>query len=555
MTRIFNICLFILLGSSFLFAQERVKKVSFYGNARTNLLHQNLKLDEDTVNLSKSSYGHSLIDLGVSIRPSVNTEILTELRMRNEFGGFYGGAVSFGVRRLTLKGVVNNRLRYKLGDIDLKMTPYTLFNNGYQDVVNEANIFSAAREVLNYENYYFENYWRRQGAQAEFGFDLDNKFYRELNFNLFTTRNIVTDGVSIPEQLFSGAVVSLINDYGEINYNAAFLHDLKGTVNDLELYRNLVQSFSARAMFTEKKTLKVNFEGGKSTFKIENTVDKNTDVNKDYFWNLGLNYKNTHDITVGFLSTGADFRSPGAQSIRLDYQSVSGIFPLVTNQPLDRSMGLLDFIYNDVLYRKTFDKTLNNYHPAFSNVLPYGLATPNRFGLYVSVDKFILNEYINASTKLYNLSEVIGSGTVEKKSFMLGQLNLDLNWEKISLKTGVKIEKTSRDGKEYEKIDLVSMLFDFGVDYTLQSNIVFMIGSKYHSADGNELIPEYNKFNEIMTFTPISIDNHNQFINSLGVKVLFNEKSTLTLSAHKFMQYQDVDYGIDQFQLLYRLNF
>lgn len=555
MTRIFNICLFILLGSSFLFAQERVKKVSFYGNARTNLLHQSLNLDEDTVNLSKSSYGHSLIDLGISIRPSANTEIRTDLRMRNEFGGFYGGAVSFGVRRLTLKGVVNDRLRYKIGDIDLKMTPYTLFNNQYHDVVNEANVFNTAREVLNYENYYFENYWRRQGAQAEFGFDLDNKFYRELNFNLFSTRNIVTDGVSRPEQLFSGAVISFLNDYGELNYNAAFLHDLKGTVNDLELYSNLVQSFSANAMVTKKKTLKVKFEGGKSAFKIENTAEKNTDINKDYFWNLGLNYKAKNDVTVGFLSTGADFRSPGAQSVRLDYQSVSGIFPLITNQPVNRSMGLLDFIYNDVLYRKTFDKILNNYHPGFSNVLPYGIATPNRFGLYISADEFILNDFISASAQLYDLSEVIGSGTVEKKSFVLGQLNLDVNWEKIKLKTGVKIEKTTRGGEEFEKIELESMLLDFGVDYALQNNIVFMIGAKYHTADGNELIPEYNKYNEIMTFTPISFDKHKQFINSLGVKVLFNENSTLTVSAHKFMQYQDVDYGVDQFQILYKLNF
>ena len=42
--------------------------------------------------------------------------------------------------------------------------------------------------------------------------------------------------------------------------------------------------------------------------------------------------------------------------------------------------------------------------------------------------------------------------------------------------------------EDYEKIDLVSMLFDFGVDYTLQSNIVFMIGSKYHSADVSETV-------------------------------------------------------------------
>ena len=119
-----------------IFAQERVKKVEFYGGARTNILFQDLADDSDTLNVQKANYGHSLIDLGILIRPSNDTEIITELRMRNELGGFYGAAVNFGVRRLTLKGVINDAIRYKIGDIDLKLTPYTLFNNGYQDQVN-----------------------------------------------------------------------------------------------------------------------------------------------------------------------------------------------------------------------------------------------------------------------------------------------------------------------------------------------------------------------------------------------------------------------------------
>ena len=50
-------------------------------------------------------------------------------------------AVTYGIRKLTLKGVVNDVIRYKIGDIDIEMTPYTLYNNNYQDVVNEAYTF------------------------------------------------------------------------------------------------------------------------------------------------------------------------------------------------------------------------------------------------------------------------------------------------------------------------------------------------------------------------------------------------------------------------------
>ena len=58
-------------------------------------------------------------------------------RIRNELGGFWGGGVSFNVRQLTLKGVAGNKVKYEVGDIDLKMTPYTLFNNLEEGVIKE----------------------------------------------------------------------------------------------------------------------------------------------------------------------------------------------------------------------------------------------------------------------------------------------------------------------------------------------------------------------------------------------------------------------------------
>jgi hypothetical protein len=167
-----------------IFAQERVKKIEFYGGARTSILFQDLADDSDTINVQKANYGHSLIDLGILIRPSNNTEIITELRMRNELGGFYGSAVTFGLRRLTLKGVINDAIRYKIGDIDLKLTPYTLYNNGYQDYINEANVFRIAREVVDYENFFGDNTWRRQGMETQFGLDLMNDNFRSYRFSI-----------------------------------------------------------------------------------------------------------------------------------------------------------------------------------------------------------------------------------------------------------------------------------------------------------------------------------------------------------------------------------
>ena len=82
----------------------------------------------------------------IRIFPNEQTEVIGIFRIRNELGGFWGGGVTFNVRQLTLKGVANNSIRYEVGDIDLKMTPYTLFNNREEGVINESDAFKIRRK-------------------------------------------------------------------------------------------------------------------------------------------------------------------------------------------------------------------------------------------------------------------------------------------------------------------------------------------------------------------------------------------------------------------------
>ena len=555
--RLITISLFVLVSFS-LFAQERVKKVEFYGIARTNILHQNIDVDADTSNITSANYGHSLIDLGILLRPSASTEVASELRMRNEFGGFYGGAVTFGVRRLTLKGVVNDALRYKIGDIDLEMTPYTLFNNGYQDVVNEATVFQMAREVIDYEHFFNGNAWRQQGLQTNFGFDLNHSTFKSLDFTLFSVRNKVSDANSgIPERLFSGGQMDFSTSFGLIAFHSANLHDLKNTIIDANLYYNSVNSVSANLQFEDLPAFSLNYEGGTSKAKYEDLVVENVETIQDYFWNLGLDYSlnNTIKISVNGINTGPQFRSPAAQTIRLGYSSSSNIFATIGNNLSVRNMGLLDYLYNDVFYNKTFDSQLDQYNPAFSNVLPYGLATPNRKGISFSLDEFNIENKLNLSSDVHLMSEIIGSGTSELKSFLKATAKADYIHKKWSVNAGLTYESTSRGGQSFETIDLRTMLIDFGIDFKLTENISLLWGSKYQKADGNELMAVYDRNNNPLYFNPITFDANRQSLNSVGLMINFNAKSTLTASASSFAQYDERDYKMNQFQVLYRLNF
>ena len=539
-------------------AQERVKKIEFYGAAKTNILHQGFDVDEDTMNLSKANYGHSLIDLGILVRPSANTEIATEFRLRNELGGFWGGAVTYGIRKLTLKGVVNDAIRYKIGDIDIEMTPYTLYNNNYQDVVNEATVFQMAREVIDYENYFSGNAWRQQGVQSSYGFYLNNETFKSIDVNLFSSRNRTADPSSAsPERLFSGGQIGLNTSYGLIKLHSANLFDLKNTVNDMNLYYNSANTVSANISLANLPKFSLNYEGGISKANYENLIEKETVTIQDHFWNLGLIYSPTSKIrfSVNGINTGAQFRSPAAQNIRLGYSSSSNVFPTIGNNLSVRNMGLVDYLYNDVFYYKTFDSQLDLYNPAFSNAFPYGLATPNRKGFSVSLDELGIKEQLNLSSEIHIISEIIGTGTTQLKSFMKFVAKVNYDNKKWSANAGLGYESTSRDGQAYEKIELSSMLFDFGVDFDLTDQLSILFGTKYHMADGNEFLAVYDSYNNPLYFDPISYNDHKQMLNSIGLMVNFSERSKLIASLSSFTQKAEQEYTFNQLQLLYRLNF
>jgi hypothetical protein len=99
------------------------------------------------------------------------------------------------------------------------------------------------------------------------------------------------------------------------------------------------------------------------------------------------------------------------------------------------------------------------------------------------------------------------------------------------------------------------MLLDFGLDFELSDNISLLWGTKYHTADGNELVAVYDSYNNPLYFNSISYDDNKQMLNSVGLRVNFNERSKLTASFSSFVQEAEQEYQINQFQLLYRLNF
>jgi len=138
--------LFIFSASSY--AQENSKKFWLSGLARGVYNLDELKGEEaDTTSASKAEYGHTLVDLSANIRPNANTYIRSTIRVRNEYGGFWGSGVTFDLRELYLRGLIANSIRYQVGDMDYKLSPFTFYNNNEDLFDNTLDIFNMYSEI------------------------------------------------------------------------------------------------------------------------------------------------------------------------------------------------------------------------------------------------------------------------------------------------------------------------------------------------------------------------------------------------------------------------
>ena len=162
----------------------------------------------DTVSAARTQSGHALVDLGLHVQPNPNLEVMGMIRVRNDFGGFWGSGVTFDLRQLWVRGVIADIIRFQLGDIDYRMSPYTFRNEDEWILGGTSTVSQTSLDMLRYD--IFQNdqeTWRQQGLAMDFGFQF-KKLLNEVNFSLFTTRTNSADfGGS--DRLYGGGMMDL----------------------------------------------------------------------------------------------------------------------------------------------------------------------------------------------------------------------------------------------------------------------------------------------------------------------------------------------------------
>lgn len=561
-----------LVATQFVSAQEKdLRKVVFTGAARGLYYGDKIGQEvEDSTTIPRMNSGHTLVDLGMNIRPNRNTEIQGMVRVRNDYGGFWGSGVSFDVRQLYIKGVAGGVVRYQLGDINFKLSPYTLSNTQQEIITQGPVVFQQQTRLMNYDNFFAaDSSWRQQGAAAEFGLQF-SKFVKELQFHTVATRVRTTDFGSINDRLFAGYNVNLVqSSFLELGVNHVTLFDIEGTSRNLSTFHNPVTTGTLllKKDFSNWK-MKVNVEAGTSKTYYEN-FEGSPETNGKIFdakW-LAANTSKGLSVEAGWKYVSSDFRSPGAQTKRVNYNYQPTSFGRITNDQVVRNLTAFDLMRESDAYNRQLSSNLMLIQPKYDNITPYGIATPNRQGLTVVAKYVVPSNVLEISATQLMLQETRGEGTLLPRKFMRSEVKAVAH---VSQRFGSKDklfdvtvrfrnDNTSREAEENVRaVDLSTQIFSVGMEYEFWENWDLMLGVQQVKFNGFDYTAVRNNFSEIYNFKEYETDG-NEYMQAAGVRYRFSDKSSLSANLASFKNTDAFDatqnYSIRQFMLLYQMNF
>jgi hypothetical protein len=558
----------LLLCSVQVFAQKE-KKVSFIGGARSVMSNNQLAVRDslaDTTTAPRNTGGYALVDMGVNIKPNKSTEIMGMFRIRNGFGGFWGSGVTFDVRQLYMKGVIANKVRYQLGDLNLKQTPFTLYNHHADAVDSLPALFLLQNNIVQYEKFYKNNTWRMQGANVDFGFTFKDGI-EELNVTSFITRLNATNFNNVAERLMAGAVVEVVkNKHLKAAYNFNSTFDVLGTIRDSNVFASTVHSVDAqyKTRVAAHQQLSVGAEFGTSAQQFSR--DTLAPKLNDYFIHgySTVTFEKQHlTASLGYLNVGPEFRSIGAQSKDVNYNALPAYFDRYTNSQGVRPLGLLDVLANDNIYNRTVTSRPAAVNNLFNNAMPFGIATANRLGGYASVQ---YKKDIDASITYYNLSEIQGQGTLALRKFNVVKANVMLPLHKylklqnkLELQAGTHVQSIKRTSNaEVENVSYSNMQFNTGIRYEIFKDFDILGAYLMQNTSGDDFVAERNSYNSIIFFSQEKYDVQ-QSIGGAGLRYNFTPKIHLSTfyqrSTFADGYKQKADYNINQFSIIYNMLF
>lgn len=515
----------------------------------------------DTVSGNRASSGFTVFDLGVNIQPVEEFKVTSIVRLQNQFGVFFGQGSSVILRQLKLEGLLGNKVKYELGDIDVGLTPFTLYN--YQDTsLFESSLFSLRRRISNYENLNETSDWRVQGTKLKSILFWGDSSSVRSDIVFFGARTKEGDYIA-PNRFITGG--SILNTYSNqtLGLNFVRFFEQKDVSNQTQAFNNDVLSANISLSKNEKSySVTWNTEAGISVYNkvISDTLKREVD---DGFILTSLSTKLKKvglQFGVKYRYVGANFYSAAAQSLRIDNESTSSLFPNQVQGTIARSPLLFDRYTAANVYNPYLSPTLMFYLPQYGNVLPYGDATPNRQGVSLNLNYKCKKDIVKVKAESHFLNEISG---VSKRTFVQNKVGVLLKLDTLlGLEKTLELSSSFRNENTFSEsvtpIDFQTNLLDVGARVEVLKNLNLLIGMKLLQYKGNEILYTQNQFNQKVNEIDTKMEGKQQWL-AWGLQYYFSAKSFFTFSGNYVFSEDDLsknsNYSINQYYLNYTLRF
>lgn len=519
-----------LLMVSFLQAQD----VQLFGLGRSVVSMEGLSgnmLEGDTSHADRGTGGYTLLDIGVRLQPYDHFKAHGIVRVKNTFGVFWGEGTTLTLREFRFEGVVLDKVNYSIGDLDLKMTPFTLFVPDMYPQQGVPAIFRMRREIQDYENFTDDHQRRLQGFSAFSAFQSSDKKH-ELKCRFFTTRYPSTADVESHQLLVGEQAAWTYKEKTMISLNGIHHMPLNPVPESITHHIGTV-SYEGKLPFSHTNLW---FEGETGISFHKGVPEDGREIQNTgaFSWNeLIWNPSEVLTFSAGCRYVGAGYYSPGAQTGRYSYYQHPSIFPYHGADYQQRPQLLYDHLTQENIYNPTIALHLWPYFPRYNNVFPYGKATPNRKGLSLHSKIQDKNEKVRWDMDFFKGGEMKGEGSPQTRRFFRFLTTLSVKAENLlgrkkewEFNTSIQHQHTARDGNP--SLDLRNTLLTAGMEAELLTDFYFQYGVNMHYSKGNESMPLRDIYNRIYDYETGDWDEKEWFV-STGLRYSFSTNSFFTL--------------------------
>ena len=425
-------------------AQGTAPKVSFTGAGRFLMQHDALDggiADGDTVTPRRVMGGAAVFDFGVIARPDASTEVVAVTRVTSSLDGFWGQGVGFGVRELYARGLIRGVVRYRMGDLDLRLTPFTLANDNADLGGGHPEMLRVWTDWIDYDRFYRGGMWRQQGIDADAV--LAVRPFDEVAVRGVLAKNRGPDDFFTPDRLLGAWEAVGRRDSLRIGYRGVSLFDVASTAQ-----------FSEAAGTTTVHTLDGSGplgagwvwsgEVGLSHRSYTGWVDAPAPTSGEVGELVARHRGGRGTWAFGVRHVASGFRSPGAQSRQTDFGASAAVWPFVTNREVVRALTPADLLQDPGVYRAAISPGLQAYSPIYRAVAPYGAATPNRQTLTANYARGTV------AVEAALAQEAVGEGIAERRRMAslqaTGSHTVSTSGKPLRIDGFLRAERTARPG-------------------------------------------------------------------------------------------------------------